>query len=186
MPTPSELDDRFEEIAARARGREEAYRAERGLWLSHHHPHDYERCAFVKGRPVCRRCLVLYPLSFSVALLTLAGGSPWPVRYDAWVIWALCIPGSIDFIGEQLGFLRYSPRRQIAVMTGVALAFGRALGLELQDRWQWLFWGPVLICGNIWFLAVVVGRYRRRDDWRIEATRRAGHLPVDAAPGATD
>ena len=42
--------------------------ADTPMWLSHHWPSDYDRCAVVAGRHVCRRCLVLYPLALVAAV----------------------------------------------------------------------------------------------------------------------
>ena len=163
-PTPSPDADfaaRFAEAAARANEREQHARRNEGLWLSHHHPEEWDRCLVIRGRRVCRRCFVLYPLAFSIALLTLAGGSPWPPELDPWFIWGLSIPATVEFVGEQLGRFRYSARRQVAVTAVVAVAYGRGLGLELQDSWHWLFWGPILLFGTAWFTAAMVGRRRR-------------------------
>lgn len=158
----ADLDALFDQVAARARQREAEREAAAGLWLSHHHPQDYDRCMVVRGRRVCRRCLVLHPLAFSVALLTLAGGSLWPEALDPWLIWGLCIPATVDFAAEQFGLVRYSARRQVVVSALVALAYGRGLGIELDDRWQPLFWGPVLVFCTLWFVLALAGRAVRR------------------------
>ena len=43
------------------------------LWLSHHPPHELDRCVVVGGRHVCRRCVLLWPLTFVAFALALAG-----------------------------------------------------------------------------------------------------------------
>jgi uncharacterized membrane protein len=163
LPGPGpEAEATFAALVEAANAREAAARASRGIWLSHHHPEDHERCLVVRGRLVCRRCFVLYPLGFSVALLTLAGGGLWPTSLDPLLIWLLCIPATVDFVGEQLGWFRYAARRQAVVTAVVAVAYGRGLGLELDDRWHPLFWGPILVFGTTWFVVSLVGRRRRQ------------------------
>ena len=45
-----------------------------------------------------------------------------------------------------------------------ALAFGRALGYELEHRWSGIFWGPIAVFGGIWFAATVMAQRRRRPE----------------------
>ena len=61
------------------------------LWLSHHWPHDFDRCVDVRGYKVCRRCAVLYPLGLLSALVLGAVGS-WPEAMDPWLVWLLPAP----------------------------------------------------------------------------------------------
>lgn len=135
-------------------------RARRGLWLTHHWPDEYDRCAVVGGRHVCRRCLTLYPIAIAVAIAGLAGFAPWPESIDVWMIWLLCIPATIEFLAEKLLDVLYNPRRQIAVTALVGLALGRGLSYEIDDRWSWEFWGPVLVFCTIWFVAAAVKAQR--------------------------
>lgn len=96
-----------------------------------------------------------------VAGLALGGLAPWPARLDTPIIWGLSVIGTAEFVAEQLGWLRYNARRQVLATALVALAFGRALAYELEDRWDWYFWGPILVFGTIWFAAARVGERRR-------------------------
>lgn len=134
--------------------------AKRNLWLAHHWPDEYDRCTVVGGRHVCRRCLTLYPIALLVMALSLFGPAPWPSSVDAVLIWVLCIPATVDFLAEKLGDLPHSPRRQVAVTAAVGLALGRGLAYEIDERWSWLFWGPVLVFGTAWFLAAVANAQR--------------------------
>lgn len=139
--------------------------ARRRLWLSHHWPAEYrERCVWVAGRPVCRRCAALYPLALVMAVLALLAGPPWPPAWDPWPVWLLSVPATVAFVGEALGWFRYSARWQVATTLGAAVAFGRAAGAELADPGQALFWGPIAVFGGIWFAATVAGLLRRRRD----------------------
>ena len=70
------------------------------LWLSHHWPHDLDRCIDVRGFKVCRRCAVLYPLGLLSALVLGAVGS-WPDAVDRWLVWLLPLPAFVDFVGER-------------------------------------------------------------------------------------
>lgn len=135
----------------------------RNLWLAHHWPADYRtRCVRIAGRPVCRRCAALYPLSFLVALVSAFGAPPWPPAIDPYPIWLLSIPATVAYSGEAVGLFRYRPRWQVGTTLLAAMAFGRALGYELVDRWSPEFWYPLATFGAIWFLATTVAVRRRQ------------------------
>jgi hypothetical protein len=156
------LDVLFEARTAAVRARHDERLARRRLWLSHHWPAHYaERCATVRGRPVCRRCLALYPVSVAVAVLALVVGPPWPASWDPWPVWLLSLPATVAFVGEALGWFRYSVRWQVGTMVVAAVAFGRAWGAELADGGQAMFWGPITVFGGLWFFASAIGHVRR-------------------------
>ena len=111
---------------------------------------------------MCRRCLTLYSSSLLVAVLVLAGVTVFPARVELLLIWGLCLPATVDFVGEQLGWFPYSARRQLIVTLTLGPALGVGFAAELDDRWSWEFWGPVLVFCTVWFVAAMVGR-RRRD-----------------------
>ena len=146
--------------------------ARRVMWHAHHWPDDYERCVQIGGRPVCRRCFVLYPLTFAIALLALAGVLFWPRSLDPLLIYVLSIPGTAEYVAEQLGWLRYSARRQIIGTIMVAIPLGRGFSYELDQRWSWYFWGPLFTFGTIWYLSAIVGKRRRE---RSEVPGRSVH-----------
>lgn len=152
---------RFDAVLDTIAAREAHRRAERFLWHAHHWPDEYERCVMLGDRPVCRRCLILYPLALATAVLSLAGVAPWPTDFDLFFIWGLCLPATVDFVLEQTGVVAYSVRRQVATTVLLAPALGRGFGHELDERWSGAFWGPVLTFCTIWFLAAMVGRSRR-------------------------
>jgi hypothetical protein len=145
-----------------ASARRESASARRRMWLAHHWPQDYhERCFRLGSRPVCRRCGALYPLSFVVAAASVAGRPPWPPHLDPWLVWLLSVPATVAYVGEALGWFRYRARWQVAGTLLAALAFGRALGYELVDRWSPVFWGPIAVFGGIWFAATLIGSRQR-------------------------
>ena len=124
------------------------------FWLSHHWPDQHhDRCVTVAGRPVCRRCLALHPLSLVVAICFALNVNLWPTAADPALIWLLAIPATVAFSGEAIRMFPYSPKWQTGTTLLAALAFGRALGYELESRWHPHFWGPVAIFGGIWFFA---------------------------------
>lgn len=128
----------------------------RNMWLAHHWPADYrDRCVRLGSRHVCRRCAALYPLSFLIAFASAAGYAPWPAAIDPWPIWLLSVPATVAYAGEAIGLFRYHVRWQVATTLLAAMAFGRALGYELVDRWHPWFWGPLLSFGALWFLATL-------------------------------
>ncbi len=146
----------FEVTLSQVRQRELERQASSSLWLSHHWPQDYaEKCVKIGRRQICRRCAALYPLGFLTALLSVIGLPLWPATLDPMMIWILCIPATIAFVGEAIGLFKYSRRWQVATMLIAALAFGKALGYELENRWSPEFWWPIAIFGGTWFLASV-------------------------------
>ena len=188
---PPEAEAQLAELRARQQARRDAEarqrRARRGLWLSHHWPDEYDRCVVVGDRHVCRRCLALYPLALVVMIAGLAGVAPWPERLDRWFIWLLCIPATIEFVAEKLGGVEYRARRQVVVTLLVALALGRGLAHELDDRWSWEFWGPVLVFGTIWFVTAVASLQRALFRAALENSVEYGPGASDAhSPGAAD
>lgn len=138
--------------------------ADTPLWLSHHFPDDYDRCAVVAGRHVCRRCLWMYPTACVAAVLVGVVG-PWP----AWLVPVLPFPAVVDFVVDNLGLRPYSARRQ-AVLSAVG-AVGAGVGyVRYLDRpGDPLVWGTVLAYGAICLASAVVGWRRRRETVRSEA-----------------
>jgi hypothetical protein len=150
---PDAFERRLAEIADRRRGE----LGKRQLWHAHHWPEHYgERCVPIAGRHWCRRCLSLYPLGFLVALLSALGLPPWPAAADPALIWLLCLPGTVAFVGEAVGLFPYRARWQMAATLVTSVAFGRGLGYELEERWSPEFWGPVAVFGGIWFAASII------------------------------
>lgn len=157
----------FDLRLAEIRARETRRIGRRNLWLAHHWPDEYpDRCVKIGSRWVCRRCGALYPLSFLIAFAAAGGLAPWPSSWDPWPIWALSLPATAAYIGEAVGLFGYRPRWQVAAMLLAAVAFGRALGYELIERWRPEFWGPITVFGGTWFLATMyrAGRRSARDD----------------------
>ena len=100
-------------------------------------------------------------LTIAVAVAAVAGVLLWPRRFDPELIWLLSIPGTLEYVAEQLGLLRYRARRQMIATALTAIPLGRGLSYEFEHRWSWYFWGPLLVFGTIWFIATIVGRRTR-------------------------
>ncbi len=163
---------------ARLKAKETARIGRRNLWLAHHWPDDYaERCVMLGSQPVCRRCAALYPLGFLVAFAAAWGAAPWPPSIDPWPIWLLSLPATIAYVGEALGVFRYHVKVQVAATLIAAVAFGRGLGYELEERWSPEFWGPVAVFGGIWYAATVLGAARRQTASDQSARRRDQFFP---------
>ena len=137
------------------------------VW-SHHWPQELDRCAVIGGRHICRRCLVLYPVTFGVLALSLLG-IHWPVRLDPVAFFMLPLPVVIDFIGEQVGLFRYSPKRQIVMTALAAPALGRSLDRYLHHRGDGSFWAMVLIYGGLCGFTVLCRHIR---EGRISRARQ--------------
>ena len=131
------------------------------MWLSHHWPDEYDRCVDVGGRLVCRRCLVLYPTSL-VAAVVFAHVASWPERLDPWFLWLLPLPSVLEFVAEQLRFVRHSPRRLLLLTIPLAVACGRLYVLYLRDLRNDLVWSVVLTYGGICLVSWFVRAFRPR------------------------
>jgi hypothetical protein len=178
-PAPNPVADAlFDLRLAEIRARETERIGRRNLWLAHHWPDAYaERCVRIGHRWVCRRCAALYPLGFLVALLSAGGLDPWPRAWDPWPVWVLSVPATVAYAAEAVELVGYRPRWQVATTLLAAVAFGRALGYELMERWQPVFWGPITVFGGIWFLATVyrsgARSGRRRSESGTDDAQRA-------------
>ena len=135
--------------------------ADTPMWLSHHWPGDYDRCAVVAGRHVCRRCLVLYPLAL-VAGVAISIGSWWPSSLDPRVLWLFPLPGVIEFALDNLGLIGYSPRRQMILSAGGALAAGVGYVRYLHHPTDPLVWSVLGVYTAICLVTAVIGGLRRR------------------------
>ena len=130
------------------------------LWLSHHWPDEYDRCVVVGGRRVCRRCLVLYPVSLAAALF-LGLVWCWPERLDPWFLWLLPLPAVVEFVAEQLRWIRHSPTRLVVLTVPLAIACGRMYVRYLDDQRDGLVWTVaatyLLVCVSAWAIRSFTG-----------------------------
>jgi hypothetical protein len=153
-----DLDRRFTaELDRPARERAATPVADTTMFLSHHWPSRYDRCAVIGGRHVCRRCLVLYPVAIGVALL--AGlAVTWPGHLDPWVLWLAPLPGVVEFSLDALGVIRHHPLRQSVVSALLAVAYGKLLWRYAHDPGDALAWSVVVVDCGICLVAALVGR----------------------------
>jgi hypothetical protein len=133
----------------------------RELVLAHHPPAAYDRCTVVEGHHVCRRCSVLYPVALAMLGLSLAG-IHWPASLDALLLLALPVPVVTEFVLEQSGAIRYSPRRQVAVTAVAALALGQGFARYLANGRDRIFWTMVGVHAGICLAAFIAGSHVRR------------------------
>ena len=124
------------------------------LWLSHHYPDDYDRCVVVKGRHVCRRCIVLYPTAI-VAGIVLAVAGPWPTELDPWLLWLLPLPAVAEFVLEHRNVIKHSPTRLVVFTIPLAIACARMYQLYLDDAGNSLVWTVVGLYGGLCLMAAV-------------------------------
>ena len=130
--------------------------------LAHHPPSRYARCLRVGGHYVCRRCAVLYPVAFVVAIASLAGAH-WPEAWDRALLYLLPLPVTLEFIIERLGGIRYHAGRQIAATLLAAPALGRGFARYVAHPGDRLFWTMVLLFGGSSLLALILSSDRERD-----------------------
>ena len=129
------------------------------MWLAHHWPDRYDRCAVVAGLHICRRCLVLYPLAILTALV-VGLGDWWPHRIDAWVLGLAPLPGVVEFVLDNLGHIAYSAPRQVVLSAAGAIAAGVGYVRYLDDHTDPLVWTVVLVCGAVCLLAAITAGLR--------------------------
>ena len=67
----NDAERKFAATVASIDARESERVGGRAMWHAHHWPDEYDRCTMIGGRPVCRRCLTLYPLAVVVAVATV-------------------------------------------------------------------------------------------------------------------
>jgi hypothetical protein len=137
------------------------------LLLAHHRPEQHERCALVAGRPVCRRCLVLYPLLLlAIAATALGATAPVPAGWREALLWLLPLPAAVEYTLEAFDRVRYSPHRQVAVTVPQAVAGGAGFAWEWQAPATVSFWTAVAVYGTAGLVVTAAG-------WRATAARRA-------------
>ncbi len=115
------------------------------LLIAHHYPEDYDRCTFVFGRPVCRRCLFLYGPTLIVIGLQYTRFAM-PETWDP-LLTGLAVPATLEFILERLGKLHYHPSRVVATSLLLSVPLGRAFWHYFQDPGDPRGWGFVLVFG---------------------------------------
>jgi hypothetical protein len=151
------------------------------MWLAHHPPEHLDRCLVVRGRHVCRRCAVLYPIAVLTAVAVVLLDPPESLMVLA--LWVLPIPMVLEWVAEHLGGWRYSPTRQVAVTAVGAPALGVALAWHAVEPFVWAATLPVLVWTAICLASAAAGRlvagveepgWQERHD-AAEAARRA-HL----------
>jgi hypothetical protein len=118
------------------------------LWLSHHQPDELDRCVVVGGRHACRRCLLLWPLTFVAFALALAGVR-WPRSADDLLLVVLPLPAVLEFVTEHVGRLPYRPRLQAAVTVPLAAALGVGFDRYVHHPGDTLWWAVVAVYGGV-------------------------------------
>lgn len=141
------------------------------MWLSHHWPEDYDRCARIGRNHVCRRCLWFYPACMATMALALAGFR-WPVGLDPWLVALLPVPVVVEWWGEHLGLVEYSQRRQVVLSVIAAPAVGVGLARYLESPGDPLFWAVVAAYAVLCLVPLLIGARR--------TTRRTPHVQQPA------
>jgi hypothetical protein len=130
------------------------------MWMSHHWPEDHERCVSVRGRMVCRRCVVLYPIALCVVVV-FGFWDVWPDRIDSWLLWLLPLPAVVELAGEHLGYLRPHAGRLILVTVPLAVACGRLYLRYIDQPTDELALSVVGVYGGLCVLVVLLSGSRR-------------------------
>src|ERR1700730_7352700 len=118
------------------------------LWLSHHPPGQLDRCVTVGGRHVCRRCLLLWPLTFVALALALAGAR-WPRSAEGMLLVLLPLRAVVEFVFEHAGRWPYRPRLQAVLTVPLAAALGVGFDRYLDHNGDSLWWTVVAVYGTV-------------------------------------
>lgn len=130
------------------------------LALSHHWPEEWDRCAVIRGRHVCRRCLTVWPVAV-IAMAAALLGVTWPATWDVALLLLLPVPAVADFAADQLGAAKHSAARQVWTNVPAAWAFGVGLARYMSDQSDPVFWGVCLVYGVVTFALLLAGTLRR-------------------------
>lgn len=133
------------------------------MMLSHHAPHEYDRCYKVGAHHLCSRCAGIYP-ALVAGLIALAYLLP---AFPEWLEWlallALPVPALLDW-GASWVF-RAAGTNWLRTLTGVLLGLSVSRNLHLQ--WTEPFQPMVLIqagvVGGVALLIFTVGYIRRQN-----------------------
>lgn len=130
----------------------------------------------IGGRPVCRRCAVLYPLAIVTAIAEIAG---WiPSGLGTWILWVAPVPMVVEWCAEHVLDARYSPGRQTITSAAAAVSAGIALGRHARSPFEPMASAAMVTYVAICAVAWIVGTRRRGavidPDWedRFEADER--------------
>lgn len=126
------------------------------LWLSHHWPEDYDRCARIGRSHVCRRCLWFWPVCLATTVLALTG-IRWSTSLDPWLLALLPVPVVAEWWGEHLHRLGYSASRQVVLTVIAAPAVGVGLARYLVSPGDGLFWTVVGVYAVVCLVPVLIG-----------------------------
>lgn len=85
------------------------------------------------------------------------------------MVWVLSIPATVEFIGGEFGKWEYSPRRQVAVTGVLAIAVGRGFYRNIEDQFTWIFWGPAIVFGLLWFVTGLYTWSQNKGQYRESA-----------------
>ncbi len=117
-----------------------------GLWLSHHHPEDHDRCVRLGAWPVCRRCLLLWPLAYSLIAVQVVLRSPANHPLDLLLPLLLLAP-VVEFLEVHMGWRAYSPGRTWLLTPLLAVAVARLLYRCMVTPWDPVTWAVILVAG---------------------------------------
>ena len=86
----------------------------------------------------------------------------WPDGLDVWLCWLLPLPAVVEFVGEQLGFVRHRPVRLVVTTVLLAAACGALYARYLDEPGDTLVWSVVVVYGGTCVVAGLLGAFRTR------------------------
>lgn len=139
--------------------------------LAHHHPEQHDRCVRIAGTPVCRRCLVLYPVALVTALVVVVLDASTDAPWSTWAMSLLPLPAVVEFVAEHLGLTAYRAPRQVAATLPAAVGLGIGFAAQARDPGHRVFWITVLAYAGLCSVALAVHHRRRAAAHRLEEQR---------------
>lgn len=91
-------------------------------------------------------------------------GIRWPIALDPWLLALLPVPVVVEWWGEHLRLVRYSPTRQVALTLLAAPAVGVGLARYLESPGDRLFWAVVAVYAVVCLIPFLVGPKLRTGD----------------------
>ncbi len=120
------------------------------LWLSHHHQAQWDRCLRLGQLRICRRCLLLWPLTYALLLAQILLRAPAAWGGDL-LLPLLLAPPVIEYLGVHAAGWTYRPWRIWLLTPLLAAAVARLLFRHMArpfDPWAWSLLGLTgLACG---------------------------------------
>lgn len=154
--------------------------------LAHHHPGQHDRCVRVGGVPVCRRCIVLYPVALIAALVVVLLDASTSATWSTVAITLLPLPAVLEFVAEHLGLVAYRAARQVTATLPAAIGLGIGFAAQAREPGHRVFWITVLAYSALCTIALAVHHRRRTVEHALAEQRAHEDHPLTRGFGSAE